>query len=99
MSLELQKALRIDIDLELEVAFGFRSGGEPMPQIVRQVEGAGRFQQQPEPVASLDDGERRFRRPQDLDPIVARRGPGQSACEAFRARPVACRYDQACEPA
>src|SRR6266849_3462877 len=32
-----QKALRIDVDLELEVALGLRTDGEPLPQIVRQV--------------------------------------------------------------
>src|SRR5438034_10516882 len=99
MSMGLQEALRIDIDLELEVSLGLGSRGEPVPQIIRQVETAGGFQQQPEPIASLDDGERRFRRPQDLNPIVAWRGRGQSSCEAFRAGPVARRYDQTCKPA
>src|SRR4051794_12635743 len=86
-----QEALRIDVDFELEVALGLGCGGEPKPQIIRQVEAASGFQEQPEPIASLDDGERRLRRPQNLNPIVARRGRGQSAREAFRAGPVAPR--------
>src|SRR6187551_1003731 len=69
----LQKALRIDVDLQLEVALGLRTGGEPFTQVFRQVDIAQRLHQQPEAVAALDHGKRRFGWPQHLDALVDRR--------------------------
>jgi hypothetical protein len=37
-----QKALRIDVDVELDRALGFRRRGEPVAQIGREVEAARR---------------------------------------------------------
>jgi hypothetical protein len=37
---DLQKTLRIDVDFELDRAFGFRRVGEPFAQISRQIETA-----------------------------------------------------------
>jgi hypothetical protein len=54
---DLQEALRVDVDLELEIALGLLGMRQPVAQIVRQIEITGRFEQQPEAVAALDDGE------------------------------------------
>jgi NAD(P)-dependent dehydrogenase (short-subunit alcohol dehydrogenase family) len=40
-----QKALRIDVDLELEIAFGLGAGRQPFAQIFRQIYVAQRFHQ------------------------------------------------------
>src|SRR5947209_4140988 len=80
----LQETLRIDVDLELEVPSGLRACGEPVPQVIREVEAACRFQQKAEAVTSLDHRERRLRRPQHLYVLVARRERGQSARKTFR---------------
>ena len=40
-----QKALRIDVDLELEIAFGLGAGRQPFAQIFRQIYIAQRFHQ------------------------------------------------------
>src|SRR5207249_850116 len=53
----LKKTLRIDIDLELEAALGFRRGGEPFAQIGREVVVARRFDQQPEAITPAHHGE------------------------------------------
>src|SRR5579872_3870908 len=55
-----QKALRIDIHLELEIAFGLGATSQPLAQIFGQVEIAPRLRQQAKPVATLDDRERRL---------------------------------------
>src|SRR5260370_21921152 len=72
----LQKALRVDVDLELEIAFGLRTGGEPLAQIFRQIDAACRLHQQPETITALDHRERGFGRSQYLDPLVDRRDRG-----------------------
>src|SRR3954467_6281905 len=48
-----QKALRIDIYLQLEIALGLRPRGEPFAQIFRQVDAPRRLYQQAEAVAAL----------------------------------------------
>ena len=35
-----QKTLRIDVDFELEITLDLGTGGEPLPQIFRQIEAA-----------------------------------------------------------
>src|SRR5215475_15848882 len=92
---DLQKALRIDVDLELEIALGLWPGREPFAQIFRQVDVAQRLHQEAEAVAALDDGERRLRRTQHLHALVERRHRGKLARKAFRRRAVASGYDQA----
>src|ERR1700686_5693472 len=94
-----QKALRIDIDLELEIALGLRAGREPFAQIFRQIDAARRFYQQPETIAALDHRKRGFRRSQYLDPRVDRRDRSKPARETLRRGPVARRDDQARQPA
>src|SRR5207248_2997613 len=93
-----QKALRVDVDLELLIALRLRADGEPVAQIVREVEAARRFHQDAEAVAALDDGERRLGRPQHLYALVARRERNQPAAKPFRARTVARGDDQARQP-
>src|ERR1700759_3016346 len=95
----LQKALRIDVDLELEIALGLRPGGEPFAQIVRQIDIAQRLHQNPEPVAALDDGQRRFGGAEHLDALVDRRDGSKPARETLRGGAVAGGNDQAGEPA
>src|SRR5229473_8704193 len=90
-----QKALRIDVDLDLEIAPGFGGGGEPFAQIVRQIDGAQRFHQQAETIAALDHGERGFGGSQHLDPRVDRRDSSQLSRKALRRGPVAGGNDQA----
>src|SRR5438552_13443305 len=68
-----QKALRIDIDLELEIALCLWPRGEPFAQVLRQIDIAQRLHQQTEAIAALDHGERRFCRAQHLHPLIERR--------------------------
>src|SRR5690348_360037 len=79
-----QKALRIDIDLELEIALCLRPGRQPFAQIVRQVDIAQRLHQQAKTVAALDHRKRRFGGAEHLDPFIERRDRGEFSRKAFR---------------
>src|SRR6266702_3423207 len=96
---ELQKALRIDVHLELLIALRLWADGEPVAQIVRQIETARRLHQDAEAVATLDHGERGFRRAQHHHALVARRERNEAATKTFRARAIAGGDDQARKPA
>src|SRR5690242_20258850 len=80
-----QKALRIDVDFQLEIAFGLRCGGEPFAQIVRQVEAARGLQQQAEPVTALDHRQWCLRRTQHLHVLVTRGQRNEAPRKAFGA--------------
>src|SRR4029078_13676857 len=82
----IQKALRIDVDLQLEIALGLWTGGEPFAQVFRQIDIAQRLHQQAKPVAALDDGKRRFGRPEHLDALVDRGYRSQPARKPFGGR-------------
>src|ERR1700739_5082609 len=84
-----QKSLRIDVDFELEVAFGLRACGQPFPQIFRQVDIALRLHEQAEAIASLDHGEWGLGRPEHLDPFVELRDGREPAGEPFWGGPGA----------
>src|SRR5258705_1664669 len=86
--LSSQEALRIDVDLELEIAFGLRAGGKPLAQILRQIDAARRLHQQAEPIAALDHRKRGFGGSQHLDPLVDLRDRGQPSRKTFRDGPV-----------
>lgn len=70
---DLQEALGVDVDLELEIALGLLGMRQPVAQIVRQIEITGRFEEQPEAVAALDDGERGFGRAEQQYALLTRR--------------------------
>src|SRR5260221_14555702 len=97
--LSSKKVLRIDVDLELEIAFGLWAGGKPLPQILRQIDAARRLHQQTEAIAALDHRKRGFSGSQHLDPLVDRRNRAQPARKAFRGGSIACGDDQAGQPA
>src|SRR5215831_16705420 len=56
----LKKTLGVDVDVEPDLALAPGRGGEPFPQIGREIEATRRFHQQPEAMAAAHDGERRF---------------------------------------
>src|ERR1700759_4662680 len=95
---ELQETLRINVDFEFQIALWLRPRGEPVPQIIRQVEAARRFEQQAEAIAALDDRERRLGRSQQLHALVCGGDGNKLARVAFRGRAVAGRDDQARQP-
>src|SRR5260370_16479877 len=97
--LSAQEALRIDVDLELEIAFGLWAGGKPFPQILRQIDAARRLHQQTEAIAALDHRKRGFGGAQPLDPLVHRRDRGQPSRKPFPAGPIACGAEQPGQPA
>src|SRR5436189_4975874 len=97
-SVVLQKTLRVDIDLELEIAFCLWTCGEPFAQVFGQVDVAQRLHQQAEAIASLDHGERCFGRSQHLDALVERGNRCKLARKSFGGRPVAGGDDQARQP-
>src|SRR3974390_2499134 len=68
----LQKALRIDVVFELEIALVLGTGGKPLPQIGREIDIAERFHEQTETVAALDHGERSLGGAQHPGPFVER---------------------------
>src|SRR6516164_6049062 len=57
-----QEALRVDIDLELEVACALGCEREPSPQISGEIEAARRFDQQAKAIPAAQHCKRRFRR-------------------------------------
>src|ERR1700754_479541 len=87
--LALQKTLRIDVDLELEVALGLRSSREPLAKIFRQVDVAQRLHQETKTIAALDDRERRLGRAEHLDALVERRDRRELSRKTLGGRPVA----------
>src|SRR6476659_8840699 len=91
----LQKTLRIDVDLELEIALGLWACRKPLPQILRQIDAPGGFYQKPETIAALDHRKRGFGGPQHLDPWIDRRDRGQPARIALRSGSIARGNDQA----
>src|SRR6516164_10364723 len=99
LSRPLQKALRIDVDFELQIALRLWACGQPLPQIVREIEAAGGFEQQAEAVAALDHGERRLRRTQQLHMLVPRCRGGKAARKAFGGRAIPGGDNQARKPA
>src|SRR6202048_1183872 len=94
-----QEALRIDVDLELEIAFCLRPRGEPFAEIFRQIDRTRRFYQETKTVAALDHGEWGFGRSQHLDARIDRRDRSKPARKTFRGGAVARGDDQAREPA
>ena len=84
-----KKALRIDVDFELERALGLRRVGEPFAQIGREVEAARRLHQQPEAIAPAHHRERRLGRAEHAHLLVERRHRRELARVALRWR--ACR--------
>src|SRR4051812_8827152 len=52
----LEKALRVDVHVELDIARAFGRGGKPFPQIAGEIEGTRRLHQQAEPVAAAHHG-------------------------------------------
>src|SRR5450432_1812560 len=94
-----QEALRIDVDFELEVALGLRTGSQPFAQIVGQIDIAQRFHQYPKTIAALDHGERRFGGAQHLNSRIDRRDRGEPARKTLRRRPIARGNNQARQPA
>src|SRR5258705_518408 len=95
----LQKALRIDIPLQPQVALRFRRRAEPVAQIGREIEAARRLHQQPEAVAAAHDRERRLGWPQHAHRLVVRRGAREAARKSLGAGPRPGRDHQAGEPA
>src|SRR5437868_14796656 len=84
-----QKTLRIDVDLELEIAFCLRPRRQPFAQVLREIDVAQRFHQQAESIAALDDRERRLRGAQHLHAVIDRGHGGKFSRKAFRPRTVA----------
>ena len=74
-----QKALRVDIDFELDVALVLGRGGEPRAQIGGKIKAARRFDQQAEAMAPAHDCKRRFGRPENAQ------GAGNDAAKAKQA--------------
>src|ERR1044072_6402145 len=87
----LQKALRIDVHPELELALRLRRGREPIPQIAGEIERARRLDEQPKAIASAHQSEWRFRGPEHADLLIARRRSGQLAREGLGVVLVAAR--------
>src|SRR5262249_14486010 len=85
----LKKPLRVAVDLEPDLALAPGRGGEPFPQIGREIEATRGFDQQPEAMAAAHDGERRFRWSQHAHVVRRRRGGGEPARKEFGRPPLA----------
>src|SRR5262249_61000692 len=94
----LQEALRIDVDLELQVALDLGRGGEPPAQETRKVEGPWRLHQNAKSIASAYDRKRSFSRAEYSHLVGAVRGGGKLACKGFRHKAIAGRNNETREP-
>ena len=88
---ELEKTLRIDVDLHPEVPARARRRRQPVAQECLDVGVARRLDQQPEPVPAADHRQRRLRRPQHLDRFGPRLGPPEGRPHSPASRPGRCR--------
>ncbi len=94
-----EKALRIDVDFELERAFGLGRVGHPLPQVSREVIGARRLHQNPETMAPAHHGERRLGGSEHAHVVVDGRDRCDPARKSFGLVLVGARHQQAREPA
>src|SRR5262249_57456276 len=81
--LTLKKTLRVDVNVEPDLALAPGRGGEPFPQIGGEIEATGGFHQQPKSMAAAHDGERRFRWSQHAYFLRRRRGSGEPPRKEF----------------
>src|SRR5262245_28069509 len=96
--LTLKKTLRVDVNVEADLALAPGRGGEPFPQIGGEIEATRGFHQQPEAMAAAHDGERCFRWSQHAHVLRRRRDSGEPARKEFGRRPLARRDEEAREP-
>src|SRR5262249_15694057 len=94
-----QKAVRVDVDVELDVTFGFCRARAPRAQIGGEIKSARRFDQKAKSVASAHDGKRCFRRTEHARIAAMRGGGGEPSGKAFCGRAVAGRDQKAREAA
>src|SRR5262249_17256267 len=80
---DLQKTLRIDVDVAFDRAVLLRRLGEPAPQIGREVEVAPCAQEQAKAMAATHQSERRFSRAEYPNIVKDRRGAGERAPIGF----------------
>src|ERR687884_709434 len=84
----LQKTLRVDVDFKTHAGRRLRGCGKPGTQMFRQIEAAGRFDEQPEPVPSANDRNRRVGRSEHADFLTERRASDELAGKSLRARAI-----------
>src|SRR5262249_5166338 len=94
----LKKTLRVDVDVEPDLALAPGRGGEPFPQRGGEAEATGGLAHHREARAPAHAGERRSRWPQAAHVVCGRRGGGEPARKEFGRRPLARRDEQAREP-
>ena len=94
-----KKALRIDVDFELERALRLGHSSKPFAQIGRKIEIARRFHQHAEAVAPAHHRERRFGGTEHAHLIVDRRNRGDFPRVGFGGVLVGAGNEQARQPA
>src|SRR4051794_13540755 len=93
------KALRVDIDLDPEIAADAFGGAQPEADVAREVEVARTLRQKAHPVAAADHGDGGIRRPEQPEALGLRRCAQQPAGKAGGGVVFAGRNDQRRQPA